>query len=73
MEFTRFMAGKAGRGVRIVAGVALIVVGIVVGGTGGIVVAVVGVLPLATGLFDVCLFAPLFHAPLRGREVRASH
>jgi hypothetical protein len=73
MAFTRFMASRAGRGVRVVAGLALIAVGIAVGGMGGIVVAVVGVLPLAAGALDVCLFAPFIHVPLRGREVRASH
>lgn len=72
MGFTRFMASTAGRAVRIVAGAALIAIGFVVGGTGGTVVALVGVVPLAAGVFDVCLFAPLFRAPFRGREVRAS-
>jgi hypothetical protein len=43
----------------------------VVGGTGGIVLAVVGLVPLLAGVFDVCLFAPLFGAPLKGADVRA--
>jgi hypothetical protein len=73
MGFARFMASRAGRGVRIVAGVALIAVGIAIGGTAGIIVAVVGVFPLAAGVLDVCLFAPFFRAPFRGCEVRASH
>lgn len=73
MGFARFMASGAGRGARVVAGVALIAVGIVVGGAGGIVIAIVGVVPLATGLLNICLFAPLFHGPLRGRQARTSH
>jgi hypothetical protein len=66
------MASRAGRGIRIVAGAALIAIGIAVGGIGGTIVAVVGVLPLAAGILDVCLFAPFFRAPFRGRDVRAS-
>jgi len=38
---------------------------------GGIVLAVVGLVPLLAGVFDVCLFAPLFGAPLKGADVRA--
>jgi hypothetical protein len=41
------------------------------GGTTGAVVAVVGAVPLAAGLFDFCLFAPLFGAPLSGAKIRA--
>jgi len=51
---------------RIGAGLALIVGGLIAGGTAGLVVAAVGVVPLAAGLANVCLFAPLFHAPFRG-------
>ena len=43
----------------------------VVGGTSGIVLAVVGLVPLLAGVLDVCLFAPLFGAPLKGTDVRA--
>lgn len=69
--FIRFMASTAGRIVRIVAGIVLIVVGLlVIGGTVGIIVAVVGLLPLLAGLFDFCVFAPLFNAPLSGRKIR---
>ena len=72
MGFAQFMASGLGRGLRIVAGIILIAVGLaVVGGTGGIVLAVVGLVPLLAGVLDVCLFAPLFGAPLRGMDVRA--
>jgi hypothetical protein len=64
------MASPAGRWLRIGAGAALIAVGVVMGGTGGIVLAIVGVLPLAAGASDRCLFAPLFRAPFSGRDVR---
>jgi Inner membrane protein YgaP-like, transmembrane domain len=72
MGFAQFMSSGLGRGLRIVAGIILIAVGLaVVGGTGGIVLAVIGLVPLVAGVFDVCLFAPLFGAPLKGADVRA--
>jgi hypothetical protein len=47
MSFARFMAGPIGRGVRVVAGIALIVIGIVVGSVGGVILAVVGAVALS--------------------------
>ncbi len=67
MGFAQFMSSNAGRGLRIVAGLALIALGLA---TSSIVWVVVGLVPLAAGMLDVCLFAPLFGAPLRGAEVR---
>ena len=69
--FVSFMASKTGRITRIVAGAALIVWGLLgLSGTAGIIVAVVGLVPLLAGLFDVCVFAPLFRNPFRGPEIR---
>lgn len=68
--FTRFMASSAGRGLRIVAGLGLMVWGIAMGGTGGTILAVVGILPLAAGGLDFCILAPLFGEPLSGKEIR---
>jgi hypothetical protein len=71
--FVAFMSSSAGRIVRIVAGIGLIAVGLLsVQGTTGIVIAVVGLVPLVAGLFDFCVFAPLFGAPLSGAKVRAT-
>lgn len=70
--FVSFMASPIGRLVRIVAGVALIAWGLLgLGGTLGIVVAVVGAVPLLAGLFDFCVFAPLFGAPISGAKIRS--
>ena len=44
---------------------------LVIKGTGGIIVAVVGLVPLVAGLFDFCVFAPLFGAPMSGPKIRA--
>lgn len=70
--FVTFMASPAGRIVRIVAGIALIVWGLMgIGSTTGVVVAIVGLVPLLAGLLDFCVFAPLFGAPLSGPKIRA--
>lgn len=71
--FPRFMARPAGRWLRIGAGAALVVGGVLQGGAGGIVLAIVGLVPLAAGSTDVCVFGPLFGAPARGRDVRSQH
>jgi hypothetical protein len=63
----RFMNGSAGRSVRVLAGVALIIAGLTTGGAGGLILAVVGVVPLAAGAAGICLAAPLLRAPLRAR------
>lgn len=71
--FIKFMASTTGRITRIVAGIALIAWGLAgITGTTGIIVAVVGALPLVAGLFDFCVFAPLFGAPLSGPKIRAT-
>ena len=71
--FVSFMTSPAGRITRIVAGLALVLWGLLgLGGTAGIVVAVVGAVPLLAGLFDFCVFAPLFGAPMSGPKVRAA-
>ena len=72
MGFAKFMSSSLGRGVRIVVGLALIVIGLLsASGTGGIILVVVGAVPLLAGALDVCLFAPLFGGPLKGAEARA--
>ncbi len=72
MALIKFLASNpTGRAVRIVAGIILIVVGLlVIGGTAGIIVAVIGLAPLLAGVFDVCLFAPLFGMSFYGKKIR---
>jgi len=70
--FVSFMASTAGRITRIAAGIALIAWGLMsLGGTTGAIVALVGAVPLFAGLFDFCVFAPLFGNPLSGTKIRA--
>jgi hypothetical protein len=68
MGFATFMASMIGRVIRIVAGLVLIAVGLfAMNGVGGIIVAVIGVLPLLAGVFNVCMIAPLIGAPFSGK------
>ena len=69
MSFARFMAGPVGRGVRVAAGVAMIVAGLVIGSTGGYILAAVGLLPLVAGFANVCVLGPLMKAPFSGKAV----
>lgn len=68
----QLLASTAGRVARIVAGIGLIAGGLLaVGGTAGIVLAAVGLVPLLAGAFDVCVFSALFGGPLSGPAIRA--
>ncbi len=73
MGFAKFMSSGFGRALRIVAGIALIALGLaLVGGIGGILLAIIGAVPLMAGLLDLCIIGAIFMgSPLRGAEVRA--
>jgi hypothetical protein len=67
----RFLAGTAGRIVRVVAGLILIALGLwVTQGAWSWVLGIVGLVPLLAGLFDWCVFAPLFSLPFVGERLR---
>jgi ABC-type protease/lipase transport system fused ATPase/permease subunit len=75
MAFASFMSSAAGRVLRVVAGLGLIGWGVYLALvasniTTGIILVVVGLLPLVAGLVDFCIFAPLFGAPYSGAQVR---
>jgi hypothetical protein len=73
MPILRFLYSQPGRVVRVVLGLALIATGASLGGWWW-ALAVVGLLPLATGILDICTLGPLFHRPLSGRRFReATH
>jgi Inner membrane protein YgaP-like, transmembrane domain len=66
-----FLASMNGRIVRAVAGIVLIVLGLfLVHGIGGWILAIIGLVPLAAGVFDFCVFAPLFGKPFQGKDLR---
>jgi len=67
----KFLASTTGRIVRVLAGIALVAWGLMgLTGTAGIIVAVIGLVPLLAGIFDVCVFAPLFRNPFKGADIR---
>lgn len=71
--FVKFMVSPSGRLARIVAGVALILGGLFgITGTAGMILAAIGLIPLAAGVVDGCLFAPLFGYFLSGARTRAA-
>ncbi len=69
MAILNFLGSQPGRIVRIVAGLGLIAVGISAG-DGWLALAVVGLLPLAAGVFDFCVLGPLFALPFLGPKFR---
>ena len=67
MKFAEWMATPLGRGLRVAFGAVLIYVGLnVIQGTAGTVVALLGIVPIATGLLNICILGPLLGAPMRG-------
>ncbi len=59
-----FMQSIAGRVLRVILGLALIYVGfVVVGGTLGTVVGIIGILPIAMGAWGPCLLGFVFKQP----------
>jgi len=73
MAFAQFMSTPLGRGIRIVAGLVLIALGVAVGSVGGAILVVVGILPILTGALNVCILAPMLRAPFSGRGMSHSH
>ncbi len=71
--FFRFIAGPAGRLIRVIAGLALVAIGwLLVQGLAGWILAIVGLVPLLAGIFDRCIFAPLFSLPFDGSRLRSA-
>jgi len=59
VALVNFMNGGIGRALRIILGVALIYVGLaMMGGTTGIIVAIIGLLPIALGIWGHCILEP---------------
>jgi hypothetical protein len=71
-HFAKFVNTTAGRLVRVVVGIALIALGYMSrGSTMGIILMVVGLIPLTAGAFNLCLISALLGGPIRGAQVGA--
>lgn len=71
MKVLEFLGSSTGRIVRGLAGVLIIALGYFLSaGAWQWVLILVGLVPLAAGLFDFCLFAPLFGLPFLGEKLR---
>lgn len=70
-NIVRFMTSFQGRLGRIILGIVIISLGMfVVQGTAGIIMTVVGLVPIAGGLFDFCLLGAALGYPLSGSKAR---
>jgi Inner membrane protein YgaP-like, transmembrane domain len=65
MSFLSFMKRPVGRAIRVVLGLALIVLGLAIGGGLGLAIAAFAMLPITTGVFGVCPVNPLFGSSMR--------
>ncbi|WP_432264670.1 YgaP family membrane protein [Autumnicola psychrophila] len=70
-NFVRSMVNKGGRTLRIIVGLVLIAVGAFFSADIKWTLILIGIIPLAAGLFDFCLLAPLMGYNLNGRKTRS--
>lgn len=71
MKIFEFLGSGTGRLVRALAGIVIIVLGFLLGvGPWQWIIPLIGLVPLAAGVFDFCLFAPLFGLPFVGDRLR---
>jgi hypothetical protein len=69
--FSRFINSKAGRVLRLAAGVAFLVVGyLYLGHTLGVISMVFSIFPLIAGGFDLCYFSAILGGPISGAKIR---
>jgi hypothetical protein len=68
----RFIASPAGRVLRVVVGLAVIVWAVMMfNGAARTVLVIVGLIPLSAGVFDLCYLSALIGGPIRGSDLRA--
>lgn len=70
MQIAKFMAGGAGRGLRVIVGALLVWWGLGLGTTGGMVAVVVGVVAILAGVLNFCLIGPIIGAPFWGKDAK---
>ncbi|HOB58239.1 MAG TPA: DUF2892 domain-containing protein [Rhodoglobus sp.] len=71
MAIIKFLGSTAGRWTRGIAGLALLGIGVALGGW-WLILAAVGLVVFLAGALDFCIFAPLAGRPFNGRRLRAS-
>lgn len=71
MGIIKFLGSTAGRWTRGIVGLALVSIGIALGGW-WLFLAAVGFVVFLAGALDFCLFAPVVGKPFSGRKLRAS-
>jgi hypothetical protein len=69
-EFFRFMANNRGRLLRIILGGILVIWGLLLYAQVNWPLTIIGFIPLFAGLFDFCVFAPVFGYPINGNKLR---
>ena len=73
-SIVRFMSSTAGRVLRVIAGIGVIAWAFTaLGGRDATIVALIGGIPILTGLLDICVLGPVTGQALKGRTVRAVH
>ena len=71
MRVLKFMSTAPGRILRGVVGLVLLALGGMLLPAGlGVLLVILGLLPLAAAIFDLCLVGPLVGASMHGRNVR---
>ena len=68
MKFTRLMTSPAGRLLRVFVGLTLLGRGASRGSFG---LMAAGLVPFLAGFLNVCVLAPLLHAPFRGSQANS--
>ena len=69
MTFVTFMQTPFGRTLRVTLGLVLIILGLfTLGGVMGVILAIIGLVPLVAGAMGVCIAGPLFGADLHGHS-----
>ena len=70
-SFARFINSPAGRVTRLVVGILLIIWGYTqLGTTVGIILIIIGLIPLVAGALDLCLISALLGGPISGARLR---
>ena len=73
-SFAQFVNSPAGRLTRIIVGVGLLAVGYMQRDSStGLVLMAVGLIPLAAGVFNLCLISALLGGPISGARIAKRH